>query len=221
MAELPVTMLDHEHVPAPWCGQLETGAKTEGADCGPRTLINLMLASSRGKVGPRTAAQQDDWTADVRRWMGKPGNVATTPADLVKAWASSTLSDRFTKAGLYKPKLTRHNDDDQSKILRGISDDRMYGVCVDYGVLRATDAPTASSTFTGGHWIMLTGRASHGEHIDVLDCDPLFDGRRKGIPHGPTVAVFNDFRDAMAKFGEQDPGRGNFDGVSVPMATTR
>ncbi len=205
----------HANLPRPFVGQLQVPVQTKGEDCGVRSLINLVLASSGGLVGPKDAAGQVRWTRAVRRWMGVPSG-ATSPIDWLRAWQHPNLTKLFKKHGLVKPNATRYNNAEQDLILAGLADGLTFEVGVVYKVLREGGAPVGSATFDTGHAIAYTGREKHTDHIDIVDLDPLFDGRHIGVPHGPLRAQFQPFKAAMAAFARQS---GRFDGISVPLAT--
>lgn len=208
--------IDHANLVAGrlYVGQLEVNVTTRGADCGVRSFINLVLMASGGKVGPKTDADQARWTKAVRRWMKVPSG-ATTPADWVRAWRHPNLTKLFHKYGLNKPKLRRYDNADQALIPEGLAQGLTFEVGVVYGVLRSQGAPVGSSSFNLGHAIDLTGWMEHGDHFDLVDVDPLFDGRRHPYPHGPVRAQFQDFKLALSAFCLQV---GRFDGISVELA---
>jgi hypothetical protein len=115
----------------------------------------------------------------------------------------------FKDAGLKPPVATYH-----FKLPWGQLKDELRGqkkvahMAVNYGVLRNGGAPTASLTFSGGHSLALVGARNVNGRVWTHDGDPLFDGRRKGIPDGWQSARLNEFMAAAGAFGSSPPGTG-------------
>lgn len=206
--------IQHATLPIPWIGQLEVPVPTRGADCGVRSFINLVLACSQGRVGPKDDAGQVRWTKAVRRWMNVPSG-ATTPADWQRAWRHPSLGRLFQKHGLVKPKVYRYDNARQELLLDGLREGMIFEVGIVYGVARAAGAPVGSSSYNLGHAIDLTGLEQHDGHLDTASCDPLFDGRRHPYPHGPLRAQVQDYKAALSAFCLQ---LGRFDGIGVHLA---
>lgn len=199
--------------PRPWTGQLETGAPTEGEDCGVRAFINAVRVASDNLVGPPASwsGAERAWTARVREWMDKPTG-ATTTDDWWRAWHHPTLAALFRGRGLQLPVVQRMSGASWAEVPRHLAAGRVVMLCVRYGTLRDDPrAPVDAGGFMDGHALVLTG---FGKDADgrgwTRDLDSLLDGPRR--------ARIGAFRRAAGAFGSRPWGDGRLEGLSVRRA---
>jgi hypothetical protein len=186
--------------------QLKTGSGTEGDDCGVLTILNITLWASRGRIGPKDQSEVASWVKRVRRWAKRPSGAMLVRGDCFEVYQHPEYLKLFKDAKITPPKATYNY-----KLPWGTLRDRLRAgqashMAVNYGVLRYGDAPMGSATFNGGHSLALVGARLIAGKTWTYDGDPLFDGRRKGIPDGWKSAKLADFKAAAARFGSNPPG---------------
>jgi hypothetical protein len=189
--------------------QLRTGSGTEDKDCGPATVVNLILWASDGKVGPKNQHEMGAWVKLVRRWARNSNAPFRLRRDALRAYKHPELAYRFKKAGLKPLSATYYFDIRWSTLAKYVVHNGVH-LAVDYGILRQGKAPMGSPTFNGGHSLaMIGGSKPAGSHYLFTNVgDPLFDGRRKSIPDGYQYTRMFNYREAAGKFGSFPPGGG-------------
>jgi hypothetical protein len=121
------------------------------------------------------------------------------------------LRQEFHDAGLRTPIIEYHAGIGWNTLGERIQDGWLAHIAIDYGVLRLGDAPMGSETFNGGHSVIANnGRKQRATgHLVATLGDPLFDGRREGIPKGYQTVRFSDYRDAAGRWGSHPVGAGH------------
>lgn len=184
--------------------QLGTGSATAGDDCSALSIINAIRVVSGGKVGPKTQAQVAEWVRQVRQWGGAklhgPDAGMLFRTQTLRAYRSKGMARAFNAAGLHAPKVGYFDRVPfRDGVVRSLDDGGVVHLPVNYGVLRRGDAPMGSTVFNGGHSLVLVGyRHNRRGQVLTRDGDPLFDGRRKGIPKGWRWTRAAYFADAAA-----------------------
>jgi hypothetical protein len=187
--------------------QLNTGSGTEGSDCGPVTIINAMLWASDGKVGPQSQKEVGEWVKKVRVWARKRTGALAVRDNQLRAYNSPEMAYEFHKVGLKPPKATYYFRLPW-RTLREILKKNGVHLAVNYAWLRAGKAPVGSRTFSGGHALFMQGDTPAHRYVHTNVGDPLFDGRRRGIPDGYQDTRLFNYREAAGKFGSIRPGVG-------------
>lgn len=196
--------------------QLDNGAPTAGDDCSVMTLLNAVRVITDGRVGPQRHSEVKEWVADVRHWAGKPTGGLLFRADTFQAYQHPTLAARLQREG-FRMRAEYQRSITWSALTARLKAGWLCHLAVDYGVLRAGKAPSGSVTFRGGHSLLLMRHGIMPVGV-VRDGDPLFDGRRKGIPDGWTDARLADFRLAAGRWGAIPPGVGKATAIFVKRA---
>lgn len=199
--------------PAPWVKQTDTGAPTEGKDCGPRGTLNVLLWATRNLVGPKTrGAAQRSWTALIRKAMKRPGKVATSVDDWRTALLSSVVARLCMEHGLKPPSVKRLSGAEWGDVADHLAAGRAVMAGIDYGTLiDGKDAPVGSRTFRDGHCVVWAGYALD-ENGWVWSC--VFDSLLGSV----RVVRLRWYRDAAGDFGTRPWGRGRLEGISVGRA---
>lgn len=209
-------------LPKPWRGQLETGAPTEGSDCGVLSFTYQVQGASMNRITPPALGMSwPAWVKAVRHAMGRTTG-ATSTVDWYRAWRSSWLRELFNGAGLAPPKVQRLHGSSWDTMKRHLRAGRYIALCVNYGVLRrqagALDVPVGSDTFSGGHALVLVGLRAADQLVYTNDLDPLFDGTPAKVPDGPVVARLAAFKAPAGQFGKHPHGFGKVEAISVATA---
>lgn len=185
------------HQPQLGRGTPVPGGTRGSRDCGPRTVQMGIDQLTRGELVPSIQ--------EIRRRMHKPGaqTTNTSDADLCVESYGSEMA-RLDRRGLdyeryrgtvFLPKLTD-----------AVRAGDYIQVAMNYGAFnRAMRHRTGDPDFTGGHSVGVHGWKRSGSGQLWLLFDPLNDGRRKGIPNGPTwvpkEAVIAGWRSFGGYFG--------------------
>lgn len=209
-------------LPRPWKAQTETGAPTEGADCGVLTTTYQIQVASGNRVTPAKAGMTwQSWVRELRAAMGRNAG-ATSTADWYRAWRSAWMRSLFRQAGYQVPRVQRLHGSSWDTMKNHLRAGRSIGLCVDYGVLRrqagALDVPVGSDTFSDGHALALVGIRAADGLVYTNDLDPLFDGTPAKVPDGPVVARLAAFKAPAGAFGARPHGFGKVEAVSVGVA---
>jgi len=183
--------------------QLDTGSPTASDDCAAVTALNLIRWASHGRVGPDGQHEVAAWVKRFRVAAG--GGSAMTGgmfirAEVLKALRSSWLRGEFQKHGL-KPLLTDYYFRIDWEDLKKIGQ-KGHGILLplDYGTLIRGKAPIGDPNFYGDHSVGLIGFRTVSNRVYTNDGDPLFDGRRHGIPDGYQDTRWHYFKDAAGDF---------------------
>lgn len=149
------------------------GSRYAAANCGPASVAAAYHWATGGAGGSLVAAEVRDLCEG--RWSG-PGD-ATSLADAVRVW--ERLVQRANRRRLRLPELTRVVAGDPDGMLRA---GRAAIVQVDYGVVNS-ERPHLSGDrrFSGLHVVVAAGV---DDRHRVRVADPLYDGRRRGVPRG-------------------------------------
>lgn len=194
--------------------QLDNGAPTSGDDCSVMTLLNAVRWASDGRAGPRHHAEVDDWVADVRRWAGKPRGGLLFRGDTLQAYQHPQLAARLAREGV-RMRVEYRQGISWDALTARLRSGWFVHLAVHYGVLNDGRAPSGSTSFRGGHSIALVEPHRSGGRLMVRDGDPLFDGRRRGIPDGWTDARLIDFKRAAGAWGAIPPGYGKATAIFI------
>lgn len=209
--------------------QLRTGSPTAGEDCVAVSACNALLGASHRAVGPRLVRPAQDpqsvasWVRFVRRLAKRPTGPLLIHGDGYEALSSPEVKAAFRSAGQRPPRVEYRYGMPFGELrawLAARPDARWAILPVDYGVLRRDgNAPMGSTTFSGGHAIVVTGvhrrRVRRGRHYVsrwfASIGDPLFDGRRKPgstsrYPRGWQTARLYAYRRAAGAFGSAPDG---------------
>ncbi len=201
--------------------QLNSGSGTEGKDCGALACINLIVWASHGKVGPKSQDELAHWVKQVRAWAGNPDRPMMVENDIFQVLNSKNLAHAFSSAGLPPPKAWYNYGKGWGDLRTWLhqSDDHAVMLAINYGVARRNGAPMGSSSFNGGHAIVMTGmqqlRVKIGRKYRLrwftMVGDPLMDGRRKPAstaryPKGWIKARYYFYRKAAGAFGSNPDG---------------
>lgn len=208
--------------------QLSSGSGTEGEDCGAITVLNLITWASDGKVGPDMMSPARDpqsvanWVKYIRRIANRPAGAMLVYGDIFEVLNSTEIRGAFRAQNLTPPTVIYRYGESFSDLRRwmAVTKDRAIMLAIDYGVARKSGCPVGSTTFDGGHAIMLTGMQrrrfrKNGRWTTrwgTLAGDPLFDGRQKPgsskrYPKGWQVARFYRYRKAAGAFGTGPDGK--------------
>jgi len=183
--------------------QLNSNSGTQGDDCGPVTIINVIKWASDNNIAIHQS-QVGMWVRRIRDWANKPTGGLLLAGDCLQVYENINFKKLFYDIGYHAPEVNyqfrKSWYDSLAPKLRG---GQMIHLGVDYGVLRDGRAPTASSTFRGGHYLCLLngGVNSHGDRM-VWDGDPLFDGRRD-YPKGWQKTRLAYIKAAAAEWGAE------------------
>ncbi len=191
--------------------QLDSGAPTASNDCAVITALNSIRWASGGKVGPRNHGELKDWVHEYRRWAGVTENRGLLfRSETFAAYRHHELAKLFVDAGLSPIRAEYVARIGWGTLGRRIQADEFCHLAVNYGVLRSGGhLPMGSQTFSGGHSIGLFNAHEVHDHLHVSDGDPLFDGRRAGIPDGWQDARLLYFRRAAGTWGQFPAGIGH------------
>jgi hypothetical protein len=191
--------------------QLGSGASTAGNDCAVITALNSIRWASDGKVGPRNHGELKDWVRAYREWAGVSENRGLLfKAETFAGYRHHELQKRFADAHLPPMQVEYVARVGWGTLIRRIQAGQFCHLAVNYGVLRANHhAPTGSTMFSDGHSIGLFGAHEVQGRLHVFDGDPLFDGRRAGIPDGWQDARLYNFRKAAGNWGRFPAGVGH------------
>ena len=191
--------------------QLNTGAPTDGDDCSPVTIINAIKWASNNQIN----IKQSDvarWVKKIRVWANRPRGGFFLMRDTFAVYEHPEFKAEFTKRGLKPPVATYHDRANWDVLVRRAKAGHFVHLAVNYGTLRAGHAPTGSSSFSGGHSLALLHApkvSAHRHRLIVWDGDPLFDGRRQGIPDGWVGAPLVEFKRAAGNWGKPLADYGN------------
>ena len=146
------------------------GSKTESVDCGVASTVMAIDYASAGKVRPTTER--------VRAKMGDEG--PTNPWD----WqgAIRAFKDAARKAGLKPLRSTIADGADFDRLETLLFEKkRPVVVALDYGTIaRKSPRFWSSTSFEGGHAVLLRVGKERGGTLKVKVFDPLADGRTVG-----------------------------------------
>jgi hypothetical protein len=190
---------------------LNTGAPTDGEDCGPVTIINAIKWASGNKI----AIGQSDvgpWVAKIRRWAERPWGGFFLERDCLRVYRHPEFRKEFFKRGLIPPTPAYYRRYGWDVVYRKLKAGQLIHLPVDYGVLRAGSAPVGSFTFSGDHYVALlhAPRISNQKNrVIVWDGDSLFDGRRDSIPDGWQHTQLSYFKKAAGEWGRPEAGWGH------------
>jgi hypothetical protein len=191
--------------------QLNTGARTEGEDCGPVTIINVIKWASDNQIRIGQS-DVDEWVRKIRVWARRPWGGFFLERDCLRVYRHPEFKALFTNRGLKPPTaLILRKVSWQTTFMRYVKQGYAAHLPVNYGVLRWTGrAPVGSEMFNGDHYVLLlhAPRRSKYGRVIVWDGDPLFDGRRDGIPKGWQQAPSWAFRAAAGRWGDYPAGEG-------------
>jgi hypothetical protein len=190
--------------------QLNTGAWTEGDDCGPVTIVNAIKWASDNKIDIKQS-EVAEWVRKIRRWAERPYGGFFLERDCLRVYRSSEFRQEFFKRGLIPPTPAYYRRGSWDTVYRKLKDGNFLHLPVDYGDLRSGYAPTGSFTFTGDHYVALlhAPRISRKKnYVVVWDGDPLFDGRRDNIPDGWQHTRLSYFKKAAGEWGRPEAGYG-------------
>lgn len=175
-----------------------TGVSSQSADCGVRTTQMLIDWATRGlkKPGPRV----------LRTRMGFENPrlpIGTNPAQWDRAIKSFDTPGEL--AGTYEYLVGEPLiGGSWSKIENHLIDGKMVGLAIHYGTWdRIAPRKSGSETFKGLHAVPLKGLDDRGR---TKDFDPLFDGRRAGIPRGPVMVPLEKMEQAARACGKAVAG---------------
>ena len=195
--------------------QLDDGCFTAGDDCSVCTLLTAVMWATDGKVGPQSHAEVPHWVRMVREWAGKPHGGLLFRGHTFRAYQSRGLMEECRKVHVAPIKAEYAQNIGWGTLGRRVVSGQLAHLAVDYGVLRSGNAPTGSATYSGGHSLPVVGAHKVAHHLHVWDGDPLFDGRRDGIPDGWQDARLMDFRKAAGAWGANPPGAGHATAIFV------
>lgn len=201
----------------PWPGrvplrhvkQLQTGSPTAGFDCGPAADLMALQGASGAGIRPQRVDQKD-WIIELRKDM-KRG--PTWPATTLDGQRASFLGRLMVGAflglrkGLWRP-VTGVFTMPHSQVIKLLSEGRCLVVAVNYGTVNdKLPRLSGSTTFRGGHAIMLQGLARQRGVAWTRLGDPLHDGRRAGIPKGFQRVRVRRYLQAAETWGGVGKGR--------------
>lgn len=207
--------------------QLRTGAPTAGEDCGPVACCNVIAGLSDGRVGPdvQTPARDPQSVASWVRFLRRVAKRTTGPflvhGDVREALDSDEVARAFRAQNLQPPIVTYRYGIAFGELRAWLTrPDRYAIVPVVYGIARRDGCPTGSTTFGGGHYVVLTNarrkRVRKGKRYVrrwfVTVGDSLMDGRRMPnttmrYPKGWLTTRLYRYRRAAGAFGTGPDGR--------------
>lgn len=207
--------------------QLRSGSGTEGEDCVAVSGCNALLLLSHGAVGPRVVKPPQDpqsvasWVRFLRRLARRPTGPLLVHGDGYEALSSTEVKAAFRSAGLRPPTVEYRYGMPFGELRAWLANrpDRCAILPVDYGVARRDGCPMGSTTFSGGHAIVVTDvrrkRVRRGHRYVrrwfATVGDPLMDGRRKPgsltrYPKGWLTTRLYRYRRAAGAFGSAPDG---------------
>ena len=174
--------------------RIQLGRPVTGpVDCGPRSWQMAIDNATRGARKPGI---------DKLRALGtRPGRQPTNVYDAERA---------FNALGIPYERKVRAP---WNELFRALKDGHGVQLCIDYGIYADRAQHLGSTTFRGGHSIYLDALRRVGSGYQILDMDPLFDGRRPGIAKGPQWVRMSILRRAAEAFSGRS---GTFWGGIVP-----
>ena len=150
--------------------QLGRGSPTERFDCGPRTVQMGIDALTCGQLRPTIP--------EIRKRMGAPGAQPTTVYHAERCVESY---DHIPHRHPLVYRILRTT----AEVKEAVGNEHPVQVAISYRDYNRT-GNTGDPNFMGGHSILVLGqRKAMGHEIQWHVLDPLNDGRRTGIPHGP------------------------------------
>jgi len=188
--------------------QLNTGSPTAGDDCACLVICTAIRWASYGRVGPKSQAEVKEWVQQIRVWANKPRGGLLMHGDVLQVYRHADLHRAFDRAGASPFSAGYYQGVGWEGIKGGLYADRFMHLPVDYGVLRRSDAPMGSEFFRGPHSVGLLGARNSRGRVFTNVGDPLFDGRRPGIPKGWKVVRLRDYRAAAGAWGQRPAGEG-------------
>lgn len=146
--------------------------RTQGSvDCGPRSWQVAADQRSTGRVRP-----------GVRRLRRRAGAIGPVPTSIDDA---KRALDRFPVPG--RQALRYYRKRTVAAIRKAARRGAVVHLAIHYGRWnQIRGRKTGDPNFGGAHSIAILDQRTLGHGIEWLVEDPLEDGRRKGIPRGPT-----------------------------------
>jgi hypothetical protein len=192
----------------PHAKQLQSGSRTATTDCGLCSLVMaLQVVSGPALRVPRE--RLSSWIAALRTQMTPPPFWPATTLPNHEQAAESRLVDGAYLAVGRAPTSASYLVLPHGIVVEHLRRGSAVIVGIDYGRLNdLMPRLSGSTTFRGGHYVVLWGYEAQGGVAWTRLGDPLHDGRRPGIPRGwQTVRVLRYLR-AAETFGVPDAGKG-------------
>jgi len=199
----------------PLLTQLGTGSPTAGDDCACLVICNAIRWASHGRVGPKSQGEVKEWVRQIRSWARKPTGGLLMFGDCLEVYRHPDLHRAFDRAGAPPFSAGYFQGVSWDGVKGGLYNDRLIHLAIDYHVLRKGAAPMGSTTFNGGHSVALLGAQNSRGRVYTNVADPLFDGRRAGIPDGWQVARLREYRAAAGAWGARPAGEGKATIIAV------
>jgi len=178
--------------------QLGVGVRVPGRtrgsrDCGPRSWSMGVDARSKGRRRPTVV------------WLRKRGGVEGPQSTSIDDAKRAVHGLRVRGRSPMRYWRTR----DVANVRRWVRKGRPAHLAIDYGKWNdLLGDRTGDPRFRGGHSVMVYGQRRERGLLEWLLWDPLEDGRRAGIPVGPTWyprwQIISAARALGARYGRSD-----------------
>lgn len=187
--------------------QLQNGSDTGDVDCGVCAAMHSVSSQSCGWKNPNGASGVDD----MRNRMGDTQG-GTTVSGWKRGITSYTKKQMGGVVETLQVKVANPGTYDEQK--EWLQADKGVLIGADYGLYNQENLPSGDPNFTGYHGIYLKGwkKNDKGESM-VLSYDSLFDGRRSGIPSGPTWIRYHLLKPAMEAYAKACGYNGDWYGI--------
>lgn len=189
--------------------QLQTGSPTAPVDCGPATVTTGIRWASRHELAiGLTRARR--WIQRLREQMT---HLTFWPATSLynheEGVESRPTARRFRASGYRSPNLTLQVST-HDNLIEELKQGHFIDLGIDYSIVNHLMPKLSGSPgYMGGHFVGLLGYGKNSRGVEwTWLYDPLFDGRRDGIPLGAQMVRVRRYLRAAETFGTPDAGPG-------------